>query len=70
MKYRKEIELGPDAIQKWCEELDSKPKREMSEEDAELFIKIKLREGKINNDPYDERMLAMTLMYRSSGIVL
>lgn len=64
MKYRKEIELGPDAIQKWCEELDSKPKREMSEEDAELFIKIKLREGKINNDPYDERMLAMTLMYR------
>lgn len=24
MKFRKETELGPDSIQKWCEELDSK----------------------------------------------
>lgn len=64
MKYRKEIELGPDAIQKWCEELYRKKKCEMSEEDTELFIKIKLREGKINNDAYYEKMLAMTVMYR------
>lgn len=32
MNYRKETELGPDAIQKWCEELDRKPKMEMSHE--------------------------------------
>ena len=64
MNYRKEIELGPDSIQKWCEELDRKKKCEMSEEDTELFIKIKLREEKTNNDAYYEKMLAMTLMYR------
>lgn len=63
MNYRKETELGPDAIQKWCEELDRKPKMEMSEEDTKIFVEIKLREDKINNHPYYERMLAMTVMY-------
>lgn len=43
-KFRKETELGPDSIQKWCEELDRKPKMEMSEEDTKIFVGIKLRE--------------------------
>ena len=63
MNYRKETELGPDAIQKWCEELDRKPKMEMSEEDTKIFVGIKLREDKINNDQYCKTMLAMSLVH-------
>lgn len=62
-KFRKETELGPDSIQKWCEELDSKEKCEMSKEDTEIFFKIKLREDKINNDQYCKAMLAMSITH-------
>lgn len=62
-KFRKETELGPDSIQKWCEELDSKEKCEMSKEDTEIFFKIKLREDRINNDQHCKTMLAMSITH-------
>lgn len=50
-KFRKETELGPDSIQKWCEELDSKEKCEMPQDDAVILLKIQTNEKNINNDP-------------------
>lgn len=56
-KFRKETELRPDSIQKWCEELDGKERREMSQEETESFIKVKLNEEKINKDPEFNKLL-------------
>lgn len=66
-KFRKETELGPDAIQKWCEELDSKPKEELSQED-EIFLKrFILDEKDLDNDPKIKALLsgwnATAIMY-------
>lgn len=39
MEFKHQKDLGPDAIQKWCEELDRKPKRELTlEEGRTLFM--------------------------------
>lgn len=48
MKFRKETELGPDSIQKWCEELDSKEKCEMSKEYQKIFSEIMIKEEEVN----------------------
>lgn len=57
MNYRKETELGPDAIQKWCEELDSKPKMEMSQEESDVFIRCTAYESDIRHNPECQKML-------------
>lgn len=57
MKFRKETELGPDAIQKWCEELDSREKVELSPEDAGILIKLAVNEKALNSDPEFEKNL-------------
>lgn len=57
MNYRKEIELGPDAIQKWCEELDRKPKKEMSMEESDVFIRCTAYESNISHDPECQKLL-------------
>ena len=57
MNYRKETELGPDAIQKWCEELDSKPKMEMSQEEEDIFLRCKAYESNIRHFPECQKML-------------
>ena len=51
MKFRKETELGPDSIQKWCEELDSKPKEELSQEDKIILKQFIPDEMDMDNDP-------------------
>lgn len=56
-KFRKETELGPDSIQKWCEELDSKEKCEMPQDDAVILLKILINEKNINNDPNFKNLL-------------
>ena len=57
MNYRKETELGPDAIQKWCEELDRKPKMEMSKEEEDIFLRCKAYESNIRHFPECQKML-------------
>lgn len=66
-KFRKETELGPDSIQKWCEELDTKKTETLSQKD-ELFLRRFIPEEKeIENDPEIKRLLggwnAAAIMY-------
>lgn len=63
MIFKKETELGPDSIQKWCEELDSKDKREMSQEDTEIFFEIMIKEKEINNSSkFNDLLESLTLV--------
>ena len=51
MEYKKEKELGPDSIQKWCEKMDKLERENFSDNETELFFMCTLGENKINNDP-------------------
>lgn len=50
MEFKHQKDLGPDAIQKWCEELDRKPKRELTLEESKTMIICTMNEEEIRND--------------------
>lgn len=50
MKYRHISELGPDSIQKWCEEMEQKPQGEILDEDSLVFIMCSRNEEKMKKD--------------------
>lgn len=50
MEFKHQKDLGPDAIQKWCEELDRKQKRILTREESKTMIICTMNEEKIRND--------------------
>lgn len=50
MEFKHQKDLGPDSIQKWCEELDRKPKRELTPEEGNTMIICSINEEAIRKD--------------------
>lgn len=50
MEFKHQKELGPDSIQKWCEELDRKPKRELSIEEGRTLMICGMNESHYRTD--------------------
>lgn len=50
MEFKHQKDLGPDAIQKWCEELDREPKRILTREESKTMIICTMNEEEIRND--------------------
>lgn len=50
MEFKHQKDLGPDVIQKWCEELDRKPKRILTCEESKTMIICTMNEEEIRND--------------------
>lgn len=51
MEYKNEKELGPDSIQKWCEEMDKLEREQLTQKEAETHIMCTINQDKINKDP-------------------
>lgn len=50
MEYKYEKDLGPDSIQKWCEEMDKLEREPLTQEEAKTYIVCTMNQDKINKD--------------------
>ena len=57
MNYLKEKDLGPDSIQKWCEEMDKLEREQLTFEEAKYHIICTMNQDKINKDPEFNKLL-------------
>lgn len=57
MEFKHQKDLGPDAIQKWCEELDRKPKRELTPEEGKTLFMCMINEPHYRTDKNFESLL-------------
>lgn len=68
MEFKHQKDLGPDAIQKWCEELDKKPRPALTNEEARVLITCTMNEKEIANDPKVDELYdgwnAVGLLYK------
>jgi hypothetical protein len=68
MEYKNEKDLGPDSIQKWCEEMDKKPRSALTQEQAHIIVLSTINEESIAKDPKVEELYdewnAIGLLYK------